>query len=712
MENRSLKHLSLLLLILLLLCLPLAASATLPDQGTCPNDPTGAPHDYSFSSEPANCKHGIIEIYTCKNCGYTEEFEYGDLGEHNWVEEYRAPTCSEEGYRGSYCSVCGEKGQSTTISATGQHIPETIPAVAATCTAGGKTEGSKCSVCGTILTAQQDTAALGHDYDTLSYREPMVNLDGYRYVVCRRCGQSDTIVIPALTHDDQHFYEKTDETPPTCTEWGSRTFTCTVCGDSYTESLWPLEHNYQITASAEPTAAEDGYRVYTCTRCGDSYTETIPKVAHEHNYTLTAETEATCTEAGSKTYTCTVCGDTYSESTPALGHDYDTLYYREPMVNLDGYRYVVCRRCGQSDTIVIPALTHDEQHSYVKTDETPATCTEWGSRTFTCSVCGYSYTESLWPLEHWWDEGVVTKEAGYLEEGEITYTCQRDASHKRTETIPVKKTSGGKKLMGWLRDGGDALLSPDFTIYKYDYPLKGELYQPAEVLTEITADRFRGYWKSVYVDEEGSAHPASTLDDETDLYVEGTSAILGGPVFDDVQVKMDSTGGALTCSTDGAMVLLQLQQDGFLRMTKSLEKEEMIWYMLPVYVRGLDPEADAERDAMIREANVKALVARCYKNALGREGSEDEIASWATMVTEGGRAIEDIVHDILGSVEFQSRNLSNEEIVKILYRIYFDREADEGGFSYWTGLLDGGESLETVEACFAGSEEFKSFMSD
>ena len=54
----------------------------------------------------------------------------------------------------------------------------------------------------------------------------------------------------------------------------------------------------------------------------------------------------------------------------------------------------------------------------------------------------------------------------------------------------------------------------------------------------------------------------------------------------------------------------------------------------------------------------------------------------------------------------------NEEIVKILYRIYFDREADEGGFSYWTGLLDGGESLETVEACFAGSEEFKSFMSD
>ena len=554
MENRSLKHLSLLLLILLLLCLPLAASATLPDQGTCPNDPTGAPHDYSFSSEPANCKHGIIEIYTCKNCGYTEEFEYGDLGEHNWVEEYRAPTCSEEGYRGSYCSVCGEKGQSTTISATGQHIPETIPAVAATCTAGGKTEGSKCSVCGTILTAQQDTAALGHDYDTLSYREPMVNLDGYRYVVCRRCGQSDTIVIPALTHDEQHFYEKTDETPPTCTEWGSRTFTC--------------------------------------------------------------------------------------------------------------------------------------------------------------SVCGYSYTESLWPLEHWWDEGVVTKEAGYLEEGEITYTCQRDASHKRTETIPVKKTSGGKKLMGWLRDGGDALLSPDFTIYKNDYPLKGELYQPAEVLTEITADRFRGYWKSVYVDEEGSAYPASTLDDETDLYVEGTSAILGGPVFDDVQVKMDSTGGALTCSTDGAMVLLQLQQDGFLRMTKSLEKEEMIWYMLPVYVRGLDPEADAERDAMIREANVKALVARCYKNALGREGSEDEIASWATMVTEGGRAIEDIVHDILDSVEFQSRNLSNEEIVKILYRIYFDREADEGGFSYWTGLLDGGESLETVEACFAGSEEFKSFMSD
>ena len=39
-------------------------------------------------------------------------------------------------------------------------------AVAATCETTGKTEGSHCSVCGTVLKAQTTTAALGHNWDS------------------------------------------------------------------------------------------------------------------------------------------------------------------------------------------------------------------------------------------------------------------------------------------------------------------------------------------------------------------------------------------------------------------------------------------------------------------------------------------------------------------------------------------------------------------
>ena len=67
--------------------------------------------------------------------------------------------------------------------------------------------------------------------------------------------------------------------------------------------------------------------------------------------------------------------------------------------------------------------------------------------------------------------------------------------------------------------------------------------------------------------KNGMPVPAQLLDDQTDLYVEGSSTILGGPGFGDVTVKMSYENGALQCDTDGAHVALQKQQDGFLRLT-------------------------------------------------------------------------------------------------------------------------------------------------
>ena len=66
-------------------------------------------------------------------------------------------------------------------------------------------------------------------------------------------------------------------TPPTCTEKGYTTHTCS-CGhsyvDTYTDALGHAWDSGKVTK--QPTATETGIKTFTCTRCSATKTETIP----------------------------------------------------------------------------------------------------------------------------------------------------------------------------------------------------------------------------------------------------------------------------------------------------------------------------------------------------------------------------------------------------------------------------------------------------
>ena len=106
---------------------------------------------------------------------------------HSWDggKVTKAATCTATGTKTYTCTRC-KKTRTETIAATG-HKEVKDAAVAATCETAGKTEGSHCSVCGTVLKAQTTTAALGHDYGewktikAATYTEP-----GQAERVCRR----------------------------------------------------------------------------------------------------------------------------------------------------------------------------------------------------------------------------------------------------------------------------------------------------------------------------------------------------------------------------------------------------------------------------------------------------------------------------------------------------------------------------------------------
>ena len=283
-------------------------------------------------------------------------------------------------------------------------------------------------------------------------------------------------------------------TAPTCTEKGYTTHTC-ACGDSYvdayTDALGHAWDNGKVTK--EPTETETGVKTFTCTRCGETKTETIPKLTHEHNYNAVV-TAPTCTEKGYTTHTC-ACGDSYVDTyVDALGHAWDNgKVTKEPTETETGVKTFTCTRCGETRTETMPVIPH--VHSY-KDVVTAPTCTAKGYTTHTCA-CGDSYVDTYTDaLGHAWDNGKVTKPATETEDGVKTFTCTR-CSETKTETIPATGSVNITEMFtdvshSWADDGiqycvayqlmsgvGDNLFAPKMTttraqIVQILYNLEGE----------------------------------------------------------------------------------------------------------------------------------------------------------------------------------------------------------------------------------------------
>ncbi len=197
---------------------------------------------------------------------------------------------------------------------------------------------------------------------------------------------------------ENHWDDGKITTPPTCTKTGVKQYTCTICSETKTEEIAALGHDYSSDWTIDTAAACEtvGSKSHHCTRCDSKIDVTeIPASGHSWNDGAIT-TEPTCTDEGVKTFTCNACGKTRTEAVAALGHNYSSDWTIDTAAACEtvGSKSHHCTRCDSKiDVTEIPASGKHTWNNGVITK--PATIAEEGVKTYTCTICGVTRTETI-----------------------------------------------------------------------------------------------------------------------------------------------------------------------------------------------------------------------------------------------------------------------------------------------------------------------------
>ena len=312
-------------------------------------------------------------------------------------------------------------------------------AVAATCETTGKTEGSHCSACNTVIKAQTTTAALGHSWDGGKVTKAATcTTTGTKTYTCTRCKKTRTETIAATGHKEV----KDAAVAATCETAGKTEGShCSVCNtvikaQTTTAALGHSWDGGKVTKAA--TCTTTGTKTYTCTRCKKTRTETIAATGHKE--VKDEAVAATCETAGKTEGShCSVCGTVLKAQTTvaALGHSWDNgKVTKAATCTTAGTKTYTCTRCKKTRTETIAATGHKA----VKDAAVAATCETTGKTEGShCSVCGtvLKAQTTTAALGHDYGEWKTIKAATYTEPGQAERVCRRNASHKEYRQLPI-----------------------------------------------------------------------------------------------------------------------------------------------------------------------------------------------------------------------------------------------------------------------------------
>jgi len=297
-------------------------------------------HDEVYhESVAATCTEAGHRSYTtCTRCDYSTAYiEIEPLGHRIFSYARKEATCTESGYEAyKKCNRCDyttyieilplghTKGDSLSSDAEGhfytcircpaemdraEHDPVVDPAQEPNCYIPGKTEGSHCSICNYVITAQAVIPTnQAHDLVEHVGKAPTCTESGYDdYVTCSKCSYSTYKYRSALGHSSgsyqknktehwtictrcsveisraEHSFFVLSQEEGDCVTQGTITYQCSMCFYNYQESSGQLGHDYVITIVPK-TCYSYAQEVHTCSRCSDSYVVTTDKTYAPHTY--------------------------------------------------------------------------------------------------------------------------------------------------------------------------------------------------------------------------------------------------------------------------------------------------------------------------------------------------------------------------------------------------------------------------------------------
>jgi hypothetical protein len=107
-----------------------------------------------------------------------------------------------------------------------------------------------------------------------------------------------------------------------------------------------------------------------------------------------------------------------------------------------------------------------------------------------------------------------------------------------------------------------------------------------------------------------------------------------------------------------------------------------------------------------QEILVQDFVSRFYQQCLNREPDPAGLAGWSDALLEQRLTGADVARGFIFSPEFINKNISNEEFLTILYKAFFNRNPDPGGFNGWMAELSNGTDRSAILEGFLYSQEF------